>query len=65
IKRSGRDLSDEFAYRYGVNDSSEVSAFLLVFRHSVIATGLVFQTEDVFREWNTAEENEQPAGGSS
>ncbi|WP_319796563.1 hypothetical protein [Nitrobacter sp.] len=54
IKRTGHDLSDQFSYRYGVNEARDVSAFLLAFRHSVIATGLVWQTEAAFREWTAA-----------
>jgi hypothetical protein len=44
-------------------DRKEVSAFLLAFRHSVIATGLVFQTEAVLREWNSPPADEERIDG--
>lgn len=67
IQRAKRDLSDQFVYRYGVNDTKEVSAFLLMFRQSVIVTGFVLQTEAVFRDWTSqdAGESETVISGSA
>jgi hypothetical protein len=45
--RNGRDLSDQFSYRYGVDDDRDVSAFFLRFRLSLIAIGLVVQSSDL------------------
>jgi hypothetical protein len=41
IKRNGRDLSDQFAYRYGKDDARELSVFLIAFRNSFIVTRIV------------------------
>lgn len=51
LVRNGRDLSDQFAYRYGVSETQDASVYMLMFRHSVIATGFVLQSDTALREW--------------
>jgi hypothetical protein len=50
IVRNRRDLSDQFAYRYGKDDSGEISAFLIQFRNSFIITGIVAQSHEILNE---------------
>lgn len=55
IARARRDLSDQFVYRYGVNETKDVSVYLLMFRHSVIATGMVMQSDSELQEWESSQ----------
>ena len=41
IKRGRRDLSDQFSYYYGIEPNSKVTAYLLSFRNSLLAMGIV------------------------
>jgi hypothetical protein len=41
LVRNGRDLSDQFAYKYGLDPSNRLSAYILRFRLSLIAVGVV------------------------
>ena len=50
IVRNRRDLSDQFAYRYGKDDAGEICAFLIAFRNSFIVTGIVAQSHDLLEE---------------
>ncbi|MDA9425667.1 MULTISPECIES: hypothetical protein [Bradyrhizobium] len=50
IVRSGRDLSDQFVYRYGKDAGGELSAYLLIFRRSLIVTGIVAQSDELVQE---------------
>ncbi|WP_338309272.1 hypothetical protein [Bradyrhizobium sp. TM233] len=50
IVRNRRDLSDQFAYRYGKDDGGELSAYLLIFRRSLIVTGIVVQSDELLEE---------------
>jgi hypothetical protein len=47
ILRAGRDLSDQFGYRYAVGETRDISAFLIKFRMSLLAVGIVVQTPDL------------------
>jgi hypothetical protein len=50
IIRNRRDISDQFAYRYGTDDEGELSAFLIQFRNSFIITGIVAQSAEMLQE---------------
>lgn len=50
IVRSRRDLSEQFAYRYGKDEGGELSAYLIIFRRSFIVTGIVAQSDELLRE---------------
>ena len=50
IRRNGRNLADQFGYRYAVDDTRDVSAFLVRFRLSMIAVGIVVQSADLLRK---------------
>jgi hypothetical protein len=50
ITRNRRDLSDQFAYRYGKDDAGELCAFLIAFRNSFIVTGIVAQSDEILEE---------------
>ena len=50
IVRNKRDLSDQFAYRYGRNDEGDLSAFLILFRGSFLITGIVAQSQEILTE---------------
>lgn len=50
IIRSRRDLSDQFAYRFGKDPQGELSAFLIAFRNSFIVTGIVAQSDELLQE---------------
>jgi hypothetical protein len=41
VKRSGRDLSDQFSYKFGVDMKANFSAYTVVFRNSLGAVGTV------------------------
>jgi hypothetical protein len=41
LARSGRDLSSQFSYRAHVEADGKTSAFMLIFRDSIVAIGLV------------------------
>lgn len=50
IVRNQRDLSDQFAYRYGKDDEGDLSAFLIAFRNSFLITGIVAQSQEILEE---------------
>lgn len=50
IRRGQRDLSDQFTYRYGFNDATGISAYLMLFRHSIFAIGVVSPVPNAFSD---------------
>ena len=50
VKRNGTDLSNQFSYRYGVDTEQLVSAFILVFRNSLVGIEIVTPDERVFSD---------------
>jgi hypothetical protein len=55
IIRNKRDLSDQFAYRYGIDDAGELSAFFIGFRNSFIVLGIVAQSDEMLKEIRASE----------
>jgi hypothetical protein len=50
IVRSRRDISDQFSYRFGRDDTGDLSAFVIGFRGSLIVTGIVAQSDELLLE---------------
>jgi hypothetical protein len=50
IGRNGKDLSEQFFYRFGRDKTGELSAFLIAFRDSIIVTGVVAQSDELLQE---------------
>ncbi len=44
IVRNGRNLSDQFAYRYGVDEDKTTSVFFIAFRNAILVQGFVSQS---------------------
>ncbi|WP_207382346.1 hypothetical protein [Nitrobacter sp. Nb-311A] len=49
LTRNGTDLSSQFSYRYGIDLEKLVSAFVIVFRNSLIGIGIVAHDERIFQ----------------
>jgi hypothetical protein len=41
IRRGRHDISDQFSYRYGFDPTTGVSAYLMIFRRSIVALGAI------------------------
>lgn len=61
ISRSGINLSDQFRYRYSVDDGHDCAAFLVHFGESIAMLMVIFEDDEAYQQRKAARASAQPA----